>query len=154
MAEPRDRLGVMANPPPMPWPAARAAAYAAGRAARPAPVTVPLAAASGLTLAEPLRTLTPLPAFCGYDYLPVVAAPRVALVVFGDELRTAGPPGDGQVRDSLGPQLPGWLRRLGAQLVPLGTGVPVADTLAEHLAAIRRALAEADVVCTTGGTMR
>ena len=30
---------------------------------------------------------------------------------------------------------------------------PVADTLAAHVAALRRALADADLVCTTGGTM-
>ena len=34
------------------------------------------------------------------------------MLVFGDELLTAGTPGDGRVRDSLGPQVPGWLNRL------------------------------------------
>jgi len=50
---------------PMPWSDARAAAYAAGRAAveMSAPVEVPLAVADGLTLAEPLVTLIDLPAF-------------------------------------------------------------------------------------------
>jgi molybdopterin molybdotransferase len=74
------------------------------------------------------------------------------VLVFGDELRTAGPPGDGRVRDSLGPQVPGWLRRYGAAAGP-ATG-PVRDTLDAHVDAIRGALAAADVVCTTGGTMR
>src|SRR5262245_1548960 len=199
------------------WPAARAAAYAAGRAAMPDAVDVPLADADGLTLASPLTTLTDLPAFptssvdgyatagsgpwrvvghvlagsvpgpldegdaveiatgamvpdgteqiirvedatldgdrvsgsprplpewrvpgdeaskgeellpagtpvtpgvlglaaaCGYDTLTVVPAVRVAIVVFGDELLTDGSPGQGRVRDALGPQIPGWLRRL------------------------------------------
>jgi molybdopterin molybdotransferase len=93
---------------------------------------------------------------CGRDRVRVVPAPRVAVVVFGDELLTAGPPGAGRVRDSLGPQLPAWLRRLGAVFVPAGdpTGpLPVEDTLPAHIDAIRAACATADVVCTTGGTM-
>jgi molybdopterin molybdotransferase len=95
-----------------------------------------------------------LAAACGYDTLPVVPGPRSAVVVFGDELLTAGPPGLGRVRDSLGPQLPGWLHRLGAQPVPdydpLG---PVTDTLDAHVTALTDALGVADLVCTTGGTM-
>jgi molybdopterin molybdotransferase len=244
---------------PLPWTQARAAAYAAGRAALPSPIAAPLAEADGLTLAEPLITLTDLPAFptssvdgyaargagpwrlvgtvlagavapaladgeclevatgamvpegteriirvedaqvtadrvtgeprpvpdwrdmgdeagkgeqllpagtavtpaviglaaaCGYESLTVVPKVRVAVVVFGDELLTAGPPGSGRVRDSLGPQVPAWLRRLGAEPVagfaPLG---PVADTLQAHVNALNQALDAADVVCTTGGTM-
>jgi molybdopterin molybdotransferase len=91
---------------------------------------------------------------CGYDTLTVTPAPRVALVVFGDELLTAGLPGEGRVRDALGPQIPAWLRRLGCSVVPgfapLG---PVEDTLDAHVSAIAAALEQADVVCTTGGTM-
>jgi molybdopterin molybdotransferase len=250
----------VSNATPTSWADATARAYAAGRAAAPDPVEVPLAAADGQTLAAPLTTLTDLPAFptssvdgyavrgggpwrvtgrvlagstpdeladgdaveiatgamvpagtahiirvedssldhagrvtgrarpvpdwrepgdeasrgedllpagtpvtpgvvglaaaCGYDTLPVVPAPRVALVVFGDELLTGGPPGHGRVRDSLGPQLPGWLRRLGADPVPdFDPRGPVADTLDAHVEAIRDALAVADLVCTTGGTM-
>jgi len=50
---------------PVSWVQARESAYAAGQAAAAAtgPVDVPLAAADGLTLAEPLVTLTDLPAF-------------------------------------------------------------------------------------------
>jgi molybdopterin molybdotransferase len=245
---------------PVPWTDARAAAFAAGRSARPDPVDVPLAAADGLTLAAALTTLTDLPAFptssvdgyatrgdgpwrvvgrvlagsvprpldpgraveiatgamvpagteqiirvedstldadghvngrarptpewrepgdeaskgedllpagvpvtpgliglaasCGYETLSVVPAPRVAVVVFGDELLTSGQPGDGRVRDALGPQVPGWLRRLGAVPVPgFEAHGPVEDTLDAHVAAIAAALEVADVVCTTGGTM-
>jgi molybdopterin molybdotransferase len=242
------------------WTAARAAAYFAGRAAQPEPMTLPLAEADGLTLATGLTTLTDLPAFptssvdgyavrgsgpwrpvgrvlagsvppalgdgealeiatgamvptgtehivrtedadigtdgrvsgrarsvpdwrqpgdeatkgeellpagtpvtpgviglaaaCGYDTLHVVPPTSVAIVIFGDELLTVGPPGEGRVRDSLGPQVPGWLRRLGAVPVPgfdpLG---PIEDTLEAHVNAIRTALDAADLVCTTGGTM-
>ena len=55
-----------------------------------------------------------LAASCGYDRLSVRRAPGAALLVFGDELLTSGLPGDGRVRDSLGPSVPAWLRRLGA----------------------------------------
>jgi molybdopterin molybdotransferase len=244
----------------MAWTIAREAAYAAGRAARPDAVEVPLNRADNRTLAAPLTTLTDLPAFptssvdgfavrgagpwrltgqalagslpsqisdgeaieiatgamvpdgtdeiirvedsrreadglihgrarpvpdwrdrgdeaskgeellpagtpvtpaviglaaaCGYDTLTVTPAPRVAVVIFGDELLTEGPPGQGRVRDALGPQLPPWLTRLGASLQPgLDPRGPVADTLEAHVAAIREALEVADLVCTTGGTM-
>jgi molybdopterin molybdotransferase len=251
----------MSSGQPLAWPAARAAAHAAGQTAMPEPRAVPLAEADGLTLASALTTLTDLPAFptssvdgyatrgmgpwrlvgrvlagsvaptiadgeaveiatgamvpdgvqhiirvedstigpdgrvsgehrpipdwreagdeaakgeellpayipvtpgviglaaaCGYDLLPVIPPPTASVVIFGDELLTSGPPGDGRVRDSLGPQIPGWLRRLGVRVVPgLDPRGPVEDTLEAHVAAIRDALAHSDVVCTTGGTMR
>jgi molybdopterin molybdotransferase len=91
-----------------------------------------------------------LAASCGYDTL-AVRRPRAAVLVFGDELLTRGLPGEGRVRDSLGPSLPAWLRRLGAS--PTEVIGPVEDTLEAHVAAIRKALTSADLVCTTGGTM-
>jgi molybdopterin molybdotransferase len=113
-------------------------------------------AAAGDVLLSAGTPVTPavlgLAAAAGYDELRVQPAPRVATLVFGDELLVEGPPGAGRVRDALGPQLPAWLRRLGAQ--PLPAVVPVPDTLDAHVSAIRDALAAgADVVCTTGGTM-
>jgi molybdopterin molybdotransferase len=94
-----------------------------------------------------------LAASCGYDTLSVRPAPRAAVLVFGDELLTAGPPGAGRVRDSLGPQIPGWLRRLGVT-VDAAAG-PVKDTLDAHVDAIRTAFdSGVDLVCTTGGTMQ
>ncbi len=92
-------------------------------------------------------------ATCGYESLAVSPRPRAALRVFGDELLTSGPPGDGRVRDSLGPQMPGWLRRCGATIEPAAVAGPVEDTLEAHVGAIRSALETADLVCTTGGTM-
>jgi molybdopterin molybdotransferase len=92
-------------------------------------------------------------ATCGYEWLAVRRVPRAALLVFGDELLTSGMPGAGRVRDSLGPQMPGWLRRCGAAVDPDAIAGPVPDTLAAHVHAIRQALDGADVVCTTGGTM-
>jgi molybdopterin molybdotransferase len=94
-----------------------------------------------------------LAASCGYDTLRVRPPQRAALLIFGDELRTEGPPGDGRVRDALGPAVPGWLRRFGAA-VELSIG-PVEDTLEAHLDALHQAVASgADLICTTGGTMR
>ena len=118
-------------------------------------------AAAGEELLPAGTPVTPavlgIAAQCGYDALLVRRPPRAAVVVFGDELATAGPPGAGRVRDSLGPQLPGWLWRIGAVPVPppgVTAAGPVADTLDAHVTAIQAALAGADLVCTTGGTMR
>jgi molybdopterin molybdotransferase len=93
-----------------------------------------------------------LAASSGHDSLTVHRRPRAALLVFGDELLTSGPPRDGRIRDSLGPALPSWLRRLGAE-VGRATIEPVEDTLEAHIAALEAASAQADVVVTTGGTM-
>jgi molybdopterin molybdotransferase len=92
-------------------------------------------------------------ATCGYETLSVRPRTRAALLVFGDELLTAGTPGAGRVRDSLGPQVPGWLRRGGAIVDPRAVAGPVQDTLEAHIEAVRGALADADLICTTGGTM-
>ncbi len=93
-----------------------------------------------------------LAASCGYDALVVRPRPTAALLVFGDELLTSGQPGAGRVRDALGPQLPGWLRRAGADPAPVTA--PVEDTLDGHIAAIRAALdSGVQLICTTGGTM-
>ncbi|HTF10223.1 MAG TPA: molybdopterin molybdotransferase MoeA [Asanoa sp.] len=94
-----------------------------------------------------------LAASCGYDKLAVHPRPRAALRIFGDELLTEGPPGDGRVRDALGPNVPALLRRYGCAVAPGAVVGPVEDTLDAHVAAIRSALAESDLVCTTGGTM-
>ena len=90
-----------------------------------------------------------LAAAAGHDELLVVPAPRVVLVLFGDELATAGVPAHGMVRDSLGPQVPAWVARLGVDVVLVER---CEDTLAAHVEAISRAASAADVVLTTGGT--
>jgi molybdopterin molybdotransferase len=106
-----------------------------------------------------------LAAACGHDTVTVTPGPTAAVVIFGDELLAAGVPGHGRVRDSLGPQLPAWLSRLGARPAPgyespdesgsarIGFRGPIADTLDAHVEAIRSAAAAADLVATTGGTM-
>ena len=113
-------------------------------------------AAAGEELLPAGTPVTPavlgLAASAGHDELLVRPAPRVATVVFGDELLVHGASGGGKVRDALGPQVPAWLSRLGADAQP--AVVPVPDTLDAHVGALRAALdAGADVVCTTGGTM-
>jgi molybdopterin molybdotransferase len=90
-----------------------------------------------------------LAAAAGHDEILVVPAPRVALVLFGDELATAGVPARGLVRDSLGPQVPAWVARMGVDVVLVER---CEDTLAAHVEAIGRAASAADVVLTTGGT--
>jgi molybdopterin molybdotransferase len=109
--------------------------------------------ARGEVLAAAGTVLNPaligLAAASGHDDLLVVPAPRVALVLFGDELATTGVPARGLVRDSLGPQVPAWVSRLGADVVLVER---CEDTLVAHVEAIGRAAAAADVVLTTGGT--
>jgi molybdopterin molybdotransferase len=119
---------------------------APGEEAGPATVLVPAGAA-----VDP--ALIGLAASCGYDTLRVHRAPRAALRVFGDELLISGHPGAGRVRDALGPAVPAWLRRYGCAIEEADVVSPVADTLAAHVEAVREALAGADLVCTTGGTM-
>ncbi|MEU6246655.1 molybdopterin molybdotransferase MoeA [Glycomyces sp. NPDC047010] len=90
-----------------------------------------------------------LAAAAGHLTLPAHGRPRARVVVFGDELLTSGVSGKGRIRDALGPMVPHLL--VGAD-VQDSIG-PVEDTLEAHVAALREALADADVVCTTGGTM-
>ena len=97
-------------------------------------------------------SLTParigLAAAAGHDVVDVARRPTVQVIVLGDELLDEGPAAEGRVRDSLGPQLPGWLASLGVVLVG---SVRVDDTLTE----LERALAGAegiDLIVTTGGT--
>ncbi|MBI1378304.1 MAG: molybdopterin molybdenumtransferase MoeA [Frankiales bacterium] len=88
-----------------------------------------------------------LAAAAGADALTVVRRPTCTLLVLGDELLDAGPAREGRVRDSLGPQLPGWLRRLGVDVRRV-----------THVRDDRQALVDSflgactDLVITTGGT--
>ena len=70
-------------------------------------------------------------------------------MVLGDELQHSGVPRDGRVRDSLGPQLPGWLTRMGAEVVATEH---IPDDLDAVVAALQRNAGECDVIITTGGT--
>lgn len=83
----------------------------------------------------------------GYDRILVQQKPIVDVLIFGDELVTAGKSGDGKVRDSIGPQVKAWLNFFGAELNQIRY---VADNLDEHVLAINESAA--DLVITTGGT--
>ena len=72
----------------------------------------------------------------GLDEVLVHPRPKAWIVLFGDELVDAGVAGVGQVRDALGPQLPGWLRRIGVEVVAVSRA---ADTLGEHVERIQEA---------------
>lgn len=94
-------------------------------------------------------SLLGLLASTGYDQIKVFRKPRVAILLLGDELQLLGIPIHGMVRDSLGPQLPGWLERLGAEVVSL-------TYVTDELESVVRAIAEVgplcDLIVTTGGT--
>jgi molybdopterin molybdotransferase len=88
-----------------------------------------------------------LAAAAGIDSLPVLPAPTTSILILGDELRTSGVPEIGQVRDSLQPQLPGWVEAMHASVHEV---TRVADDLDLTIAALRSAAGE--IILTTGGT--
>lgn len=88
-------------------------------------------------------------AAAGLDSIDVFRKPRVALLLLGDEIQLTGVPSDGLVRDALGPQLPGWLKRMGAEVVYTRY---ISDELNLVVSALDDACAIADIVITTGGT--
>ncbi|MDG4786514.1 molybdopterin molybdotransferase MoeA [Micromonospora sp. WMMD1102] len=85
-----------------------------------------------------------LAASLGHDTLTVHRRPRIGTVVTGAELRTAGLPAAGQVRDAIGPMLPGLLRAAGAE--PAWES-RVADDASALVAALLRCDADVLVVC-------
>ena len=88
-------------------------------------------------------------ASAGFDALEVVRKPRIEILLFGDEIQLQGIPTNGLVRDSLGPQIPAWLSRMGAEVVAMNY---VTDEISLVIEAIAQACLRADVVITTGGT--
>ena len=88
-----------------------------------------------------------LAASLGHDTLTVHRRPRVGMVLTGAELRDTGIPAAGQVRDAIGPMLPGLVRAAGAE--------PVWDTrVTDRPAALVDALLrpDADVLVVCGAT--
>lgn len=84
----------------------------------------------------------------GCDVVDVRRRPTARVLVFGDELLDSGPPRGGRVRDSLGPQVPLWLERMGVDVLGV---MHVEDTLESHVQALESA-SGVDIVVTTGGT--
>ena len=88
-------------------------------------------------------------AAAGHDALEVVRKPRATIILLGDEIVLDGLPHDGLVRDALGPQLPGWLHRLGVDVI-------ATEYVSDELELVEKAFAAAaknsDIIFTTGGT--
>jgi len=107
----------------------------------------------GQVIAHAGTVLTPawigLLASAGWDQLEVTRKPKVEIILLGDEIQLTGIPADGLVRDALGPQLPMWLARMGAEVVAMSY---VADELELVVDAIALARTRADLIVTTGGT--
>jgi len=108
---------------------------------------------TGEILVNAGTVLTPamigLLAAAGLDTVQVVRKPKVALVLLGDEIQLTGIPSEGLVRDALGPQLPGWLEKLGCEIVSTHY---ISDELELVVQALTKACASADIIITTGGT--
>ena len=110
-------------------------------------------AEEGEVLIEKGTVLTPgmlgLLAASGYDTITVARKTKVVILILGDEIQLSGKPKNGLVRDSIGPQLPAWLVKLGCEVVGLEY---VSDDKNETIKAIDTASKIADIVVTTGGT--
>ena len=107
----------------------------------------------GETLIAAGTTLNPahiaVAAMAGYDALGVIARPRVRFMFTGDEVDESGIPAAGRVRDAFGPQLPGLLRLMGAEVLGQRRA---ADTLTSTTTVLRASIADAQLVISTGGT--
>lgn len=110
-------------------------------------------ALTGDLVAHAGEVLTPaqvaFAAVAGHDALPVRARPRVGLLLTGTEVVASGLPQPGFVRDAFGPQLPAYVRMLGAEVV---ASVRIGDGVAETEAALEKLVGQCDVVVSTGGT--
>ncbi len=106
---------------------------------------------SGETLCSKGTTLNPaligLLAATGHDSINVFAQPRIQIIITGNELLTGGLPTRQLVRDSLGPQIPMWLKRMGAEILPVLYVNDQPDAISQAMTST-----DADIVVTTGGT--
>lgn len=92
-------------------------------------------------------TLLGLLAASGHDTVTVVSRPRVDLLILGDEIQSSGVPRVGRVRDAMGPQVPAWLTRAGAEIA---SSIKVPDSIALLRDAITATTG--DLIITTGST--
>ena len=110
-------------------------------------------ALTGDLVARAGEVLTPaqvaFAAVAGHDALPVRARPRVGLLLTGTEVVASGLPQPGFVRDAFGPQLPAYVRMLGAEVI---ASVRIGDGEAETEVALETLVGQCDVVVSTGGT--
>ncbi|WP_461201863.1 molybdopterin molybdotransferase MoeA [Anoxybacillus sp. TBDG-1] len=85
----------------------------------------------------------------GYDRVPVMKKPKVAIISTGSELLHVYEPLEkGKIRNSNAYMLQAQIRRAGGEPILFGK---VADTFEHTLYVVQKALQEADVVITTGG---
>ncbi|SFA52559.1 molybdopterin molybdotransferase [Anoxybacillus pushchinoensis] len=85
----------------------------------------------------------------GYDRVPVMKKPRVAIISTGSELLQVYEPLEkGKIRNSNAYMLQAQVRRIGGEPILFGK---VPDTFEHTLQVVQKALREADVVITTGG---
>ncbi|WP_240625049.1 molybdopterin-binding protein [Kocuria tytonicola] len=123
----------------------------AGRHLRPAGTEC----ATGDLLLAAGDTVSPvdaaLAAVAGLDSLQVRTPPRVAVLLTGSEVLSAGVPGPGRVRDAFSMSLPHIATAYGARV---GTVQRVPDDPEQLAAAFDAACADHDLVLTTGGTSR
>ncbi|EMT47268.1 MULTISPECIES: gephyrin-like molybdotransferase Glp [Anoxybacillus] len=85
----------------------------------------------------------------GYDRVPVMKKPRVAIISTGSELLQVYEPLEkGKIRNSNAYMLQAQVRRIGGEPILFGK---VPDTFEYTLQVVQKALREADVVITTGG---
>jgi molybdopterin molybdotransferase len=101
---------------------------------------------AGTRIAPPMAGLF---AATGHDVVKVAVQPRVAIFFLGDELIHSGVPIDGAIRDSLGPQLPALLTKMG---VTIFSAEFIKDDLEVLNAEIAKVLDSVDLIITTGGT--
>jgi molybdopterin molybdotransferase len=143
----RDEYGVVEREGSLVTVADGVAAPAPGQDVRPAGIECHAGDVVATRGQRVVPALVGLLAAAGVDRVAVVPAPRVHVVVTGDELVGAGPSGAGVVRDALGPMLPPWLRRLGA-------GAVTVSRVRDDAGALAAAFAEpgADLVVSTGST--
>jgi len=85
----------------------------------------------------------------GHDVIKVAVQPRIAIFFLGDELIHSGVPIDGAIRDSLGPQLPTLLTKMG---VIIFSAEFIKDDLDVLNTEIEKVLDSVDLIITTGGT--
>lgn len=101
---------------------------------------------AGTVLTAPSLALA---AVAGFDEVTVLARPAMDLVLLGDEIRSAGVPGDGGIRDAFLPALPSAMLGAGGRHAGTWFG---RDSLDATVDALRET--SAPLVVTTGGTAR
>lgn len=94
-------------------------------------------------------TMVGLLAAAGYDHVTVTKKVRAALFLLGDELIHHGIPANGQIRDSLGIQIPALLNQIGVEVIAINF---MKDELSHLIEKFKEIIESVDIIVTTGGT--